>query len=472
MKNTRCKICSLLLSMLLLMSAAACDNGSKTPQQNVQTKDTPLTSSTTEIEEPDIGEHKDYDKERATSYFSYDILISEQDGTKRGMELYNEGEGLSEFYGTEINAMKDRLGNKINVYSMIVPTACEFYCPSNLRSRITSQEEVQTNVHDMLVNVEEVNVFPTLRNHNAENIYFRTDNRWTGLGAYYAGKVFAKKAGVPYADISDYNAKTISTEYVGNLSDSVDNIGQADLNANPDTFIYYEPKCRFTTHYYDEEFEYLGENKFFEEVPDSLYDSYYKGGYYCLKLSTTVNSARKLIIVKDSFGTVLAPFLTSSFSEIYVVDADYLEANLVEMIEEFCITDVLYLFNTFSVTGSRVYNLETLRSQASHGTLQDDAPSEVPVDDSVSSTTSNIDSDTDSSNMEFVYDIGRNNPIAVIIKNQYIDINDYYNNIDYYTSMANEPDEVSSTEENEFSDDGEYYEEYYNEYYDEYYEEE
>ena len=442
------RICSFILALLVAVSAVGC-KGNKN-DENVQTKDTPTVSEVV-TEEPDIGEHKDYDKEKERCYYSNEILFTEQDGKKRAMELFDSGEGLASFYSTEINTMKDRLGKKINVYSMIVPTACELYCPSNMRKHITSQENVMKVIGDMLVNVQEINVLPTLINHNAENIYFRTDNRWTGLGAYYAGKAFAKAAGVDYADISEYNQKVISDKYIGNLSIYVDDVGQKDLEDNPDTFIYYEPKCKFKTHYYDEEFEYLTEGNFFEEVPDNLYESYYKGGYYCLKLSTNVNTDRKLVIVKDDFGTVLAPFFTSSFKEIYVVDVDYLEANLVEMIEEFCITDVLYVMNTFSVTGQRVYNLETLRSQASHGTLEDDAPSEI--EEEITSSNAKNDSETDSdteldSDLEYVYDVGMNNPIGVIINSRVVDINDYYNNIDLYTS---------NSEENDNNDDNEYY---------------
>ena len=410
------RICSFILALLVAVSAVGC-KGNKN-DENVQTKDTPTVSEVV-TEEPDIGEHKDYDKEKERCYYSNEILFTEQDGKKRAMELFDSGEGLASFYSTEINTMKDRLGKKINVYSMIVPTACELYCPSNMRKHITSQENVMKVIGDMLVNVQEINVLPTLINHNAENIYFRTDNRWTGLGAYYAGKAFAKAAGVDYADISEYNQKVISDKYIGNLSIYVDDVGQKDLEDNPDTFIYYEPKCKFKTHYYDEEFEYLTEGNFFEEVPDNLYESYYKGGYYCLKLSTNVNTDRKLVIVKDDFGTVLAPFFTSSFKEIYVVDVDYLEANL--------------------------------RSQASHGTLEDDAPSEI--EEEITSSNAKNDSETDSdteldSDLEYVYDVGMNNPIGVIINSRVVDINDYYNNIDLYTS---------NSEENDNNDDNEYY---------------
>lgn len=465
MKSLKFRVCSFVLAMLMMMSAAACNSGEKPETSGgVQTNDNPLQETVVESEEPDIGEHKDYDKERAKCYYSNEILMVEQENAKRGMEIFSNNTTLCEFYGNEINTMKDKLGKKINMYSMIIPTACQFYCPSNMRRHITDAEEIQAYVRDMLVNIKEVNILPTLSNHNAENIYFKTDTRWTALGAYYAAKVFAKTAGVDFADISEYNKREISSEFVGNLKLFTDGVGTNDLNENPDKFVYYEPKIDFKTHFYDEEFEYLGEGKFFEEVPENLNESYYKGGYYCLKLSSNVKTSRKLLIVKDTMATNMAPFLTSSFSDVYVVDVDYLEANLVELIEEFCITDVLYALNTFSVSGSGVYSLETLRTQATHGSLKDEAPEyEPPVEEESEIVDDNsADTDTDSDGVDYVYDVGVNNPIGVMINSQFVDIDEYYNNIDKYTKGDDEEEEDFGDDlgEDENNEDNEYYENY------------
>ena len=438
------KICAVFMALLMAVSAAACKDKEKTAD-NVQTNDTAVQS--TPVEEPDIGEHKDYDTKKARAYLSNGILVVDQDDVKRGMEILDKDADMSyaEFYGNELNTIKDRLGAKVNVYSMIVPTACEFYCPANERWQIKSQEEVMTYVRDMLVNVKEVNLLPILRNHNAEEIYYRTDNRWTSLGAYYAGKAFAKIAGVDYADISQYEKKVISDKYFGNLYVSLDEKGITDLEACPDNFVYYEPKCKYNTYYYDEEFEYLTEDKFFEEVPDNLYDSYFKGGYYCLKMTSKVKNGRKLIIVKDSFGTPLAPFFTSSFEEIYVVDLEYLEANLVEMIQEFEITDVLYVMNSFSVTGNRVYSLETLRTQATHGTLNDAAPEEDIIDtDKEKKSTDGSDTDSDTySQTQYVYDVGLNNQVGVYVDSQVVPLDEYY----AYSSAAQPEDDYTYEDE-------------------------
>ena len=416
-KNTI--ICIAALSVALC--ASACQKDTQTGSEAsapVATVDTAKPEQP--AEEPDIGEHKDYDKEDAPCYESGSIIVVEQDGKKRGMETYTMtlGTGCLEFYANELNQMKDEAGTKVKVYSMIVPTACELYCPANERYRIDSQEDIIAEVKDMLVDVTQVDVLPTLKNHNAEDIYYRSDTRWTPLGAYYAGRVFAKAAGVPYADISEYTP-TAPKDYLGDLQGLSGPQAQEDLAKTPDSFSFYQPSVKYTTNYYDEEFSFLITKPFYEENEESLQDGYYDGGFYCLKLDTKVNNGRKLAIIKDEYGTVLPTFLTSSFEEIYVLSYNYLEANLAEMISEFGITDVLYLMNTYTVTDTRVYTLETLRTQATHGSLRDDAPEEPYADTDSDKKSSGSDSDaTDTekgeNDVEYIYDVGINNQVGIV----------------------------------------------------------
>lgn len=441
-KNRKNELCKALLCAALTAAVIASAGCTKKNDES-EVSSAPVATAAEpapEIEEdPDIGEHKDYDKEEAECYESGSIIVASQDGTKRGMEPYTMtlGTGCLEFYANELNQLKSDVGTKVNVYSMIAPTASELYCPSNERYLIDSQEEIIAEVRDMLVGVKQVDVLPTLKNHNAEDIYYRTDSRWTPLGAFYAGRVFAKAAGVPYADISRYT-KTSTRDYTGDLLNLCGPQADTELRAAPDKFSYYEPAAKFTTNYYDEQFTFLSTDKFYfsDSDTDSSEDedgytyttvsadpqqNYYKGGFYCLRIDTKADNGRKLIIIKDEYGTVMPTFLTSSFSQIYVVSYDYLEANLVEMIQDFGITDVLYLMNTFTITDTRVYTLETLRTQATHGSLEDNAPSETDSTDSDTSSDKrngsdggSSDGESQSNEPEYIYDVGINNHVGIV----------------------------------------------------------
>lgn len=429
MKAKRLLIC--IVAALYISSLTACastqlsvsDTSSDGAVQTDTQSDTASdkankTNDVVMADDTDIGEHKDYDKQDAECFESGQIIVVTQDGKKRGMETYTMtlGTGCLEFYANELNTLQELVGNKVDVYSMIVPTACEFYCPASERYRIDSQEEIISDVKDMLMGVKQVDVLPTLKNHNAENIYFRTDSRWSPLGAYYAGKVFAKAAGVPYADISQYHT-TAPVDFVGDLASLAFEDGYNALHDEPDKFSFYAPSAIYTTNYYDENFSYLATDAFYTEVPDSPAAGYYKGGFYSLRIDAPVENGRRLLIIKDEYGTFMPTFLTSSFEEIYVATYDYIEANVTEMISEFGITDVLYLMNTYTVTDSRVYTLETLRTQATHGTLKDDAPETSAETSSASNSDSDpLSSDSDTDTVEYIYDVGVNNQVGIVEK--------------------------------------------------------
>lgn len=429
------RVCAAVLAAALLCSAAGCKNNEKTESINTYDTASKVQQTVSVPIDTDEGKHKDYDTQTAEAYYSYGILVADQDGNKRAMELFVGEEDTAQFYSNELNTMKERLGNKVNVYSMVVPTACEYYCPSNYRKDIDSQKNIIDTIGESLINVQNINVWETLSNHNAENIYFRSDTRWTPLGAYYAGRIFAKELKSDYPDISEYKKK-LDKEYIGNMQQFLDYESVDALKITPDIFTYYEPSVQYKTYYYDENFEFLTEGEFFEEVEDSLYESYFKGGFYSLKITTDAGNGRKLIVVKENATNALIPYLFGLFEEIYVVDIDYTEANLVEMIEDFKITDLLYAVTTATATSTRAYQLETLRSQATHGRLEDNA-----TDTEEDTDNNNTEKDTENEEGEdntpqYEYDVGLNNVVSEYVPEEnddyeQYDEGEYYEQYDY-----------------------------------------
>ena len=79
-----------------------------------------------------------------------------------------------------------------------------------------------------------------------------------------------------------------------------------------------------------------------------------------MHIKTGVNNGRKLLIYKESYGNALAPFLISSFEEIYIADIRYTRVNAKELVERFGITDVCFALGSFSVAGSRAEYIDKL----------------------------------------------------------------------------------------------------------------
>ena len=67
-----------------------------------------------------------------------------------------------------------------------------------------------------------------------------------------------------------------------------------------------------------------------------------------LEVDTDADNDRVLVIFKDSYGNALVPFLTSSFSKIYLCDNRFFNINSVDFAKEVGATDVLFALGAAS----------------------------------------------------------------------------------------------------------------------------
>jgi hypothetical protein len=208
-----------------------------------------------------------------------------------------------------------------------------------------------------------VNLFDVLSAHATEPIYSRTDHHWAPLGAYYAAKEFAQMAGVPFADLSTYDADTIRN-YVGTMYKFSRDI--AVKNA-PENFIYYIPR---DVEYNTESIRYqVGknnsivketpstDNRFFynfEDGNNQAYLTFMHGDLNTTTVKTSTQNGRRLLILKDRFGNALPGYLFHSFEEIYVVDCRYFNKNIVTYAKDHQVTDILFANNV-----SHAHNIAT-----------------------------------------------------------------------------------------------------------------
>ena len=100
---------------------------------------------------------------------------------------------------------------------------------------------------------------------------------------------------------------------------------------------------------------------------------------YIVKVTTGLQSGRRLLIMKDSYGNATVPFYTGSFDEIYVADIRYMERNLVSMIRDLDVTDVLFTVSAFSVVGENANHIQTLIDQNAGETVTDPYPQPGPT---------------------------------------------------------------------------------------------
>lgn len=278
----------------------------------------------------------------------------------RGIPVYYGSFAAGQNYASFVNAYKADLGEEVNVYSLVAPTAQSFYMPRKYADKYGSEEENLINIREYLNGVTEVDAYNALLPHKKEDIYSRTDHHWSPLGAFYSAQEFAKKANVPFPDLSTYE-KVIEPGYVGTLYGWSQ---VAALKDNPEDFIYYKPSNQYTTTYYDINYNFEHEGPLLiKAYGSSLYCTFMGSDEFIVHVNTDVKNGRTLAIIKDSYGNALVPCLTGSFENIYVIDMRYFNLNAINFLREHGVTDVLFAMNTFSATGGNSKHIEKIRTK-------------------------------------------------------------------------------------------------------------
>lgn len=278
----------------------------------------------------------------------------------RGIPLFGGGTGAT--YISAINEVKAKVGDQVNVFSMISPTAGSFYLPKNIISMADEWDCIQ-NINSQFAGIIPVDAYTALSKHTSEEIFARTDHHWMQLGAYYAAEEFVKTAmiDVPFAPLSTYERHDIEG-YLGFLYSSSDY--NKNMRDHPETFTYYIPPNDFSTFYMNPKDEGFTQGAMFLPMEiTSSYSTFMGGDMKVVHVKTDVNNGRKLLIVKDSYPNALVPCLTGSFEDIWTVDMRYLSKmehfphSISDIVKEQGITDVLFCMNTFSAVGDNAANL-------------------------------------------------------------------------------------------------------------------
>lgn len=292
------------------------------------------------------------------------------------MSLYGANPKNFKTYAETLNKYKEDLPD-VDIYSIVVPVACEYYAPPEVAEKCASQRAHINIVNENLQGIQAVDAYSALAAHADEDIYLKTDHHWSALGGYYAAQEFAKAADVPFLPLSDYEVRK-NTGFCGSMYDYS---GEHEiLKNNPEDFVYYVPQTvQYTTTYYNYKikgWDVIGsyepsKGSFFLNFGDNRSDNYctFMGGdAKIVHIETGTKNGRRLAIIKDSYGNAMPAFLFGSFEEIYVMDLRFFSHNMIDYIKEKQITDLLFVNNT-TIAGNPTMsnNLDTIRTQQDMG---------------------------------------------------------------------------------------------------------
>lgn len=266
-------------------------------------------------------------------------IVYMSNGTMYAGALYNGRRSYAEDYAASLNSLKERLPD-VNLYSMTALTQNTFITPLELNTgTYTERADAQYIANMLNGDIKVIDTMEALLPHREEDIYFLRDCHWQQLGAYYAAESFAQAAGVPFADLSVYE------KYEEDCLGSVyTNTRYEGLMYEGETFTYYVPQNDFSTEYYNSSYEFQFDYPLMPQSDynaTSFYSLFMVADSYIKHITTDADNGRVLVVVKDDYPSAMIPCLTSSFEEIYVIDARYCDVNLVDFCNEMGATDLL-----------------------------------------------------------------------------------------------------------------------------------
>lgn len=271
----------------------------------------------------------------------------------RAMDVPYADYDIIEAYANAVTAVADALGPNVRTFSMAVPNAAAFYAPSEYRTGDHDQKKMIDHCYSKLgSNVIPVQTYINLAQHMDEYIYFRTDHHWTQLGAYYAYEEFCQAAGFS-AEPLDHFETGAYENFIGSMYTFLYDEPQAQiLRSEPDTLWFYRPFVEAKARYYSDaslsDEGVIGVISYIESSVSNKYLTYCGGDHPIVIVRTDVEGPVCLLL-KESYGNAMIPWLTSHYSKIVVVDPREFnrdgkpDLNLVAFAQEQGVDDCLIL---------------------------------------------------------------------------------------------------------------------------------
>lgn len=238
-------------------------------------------------------------------------------------EYYKYDKNTAESYISAINGISKKAKGIADVYDIIIPTSIDVMLPLDFLNDYADYTSDQQKASAYILSavdksVKGVPVFDALKSHcDNPELYFKSDNHITGLSAYYIYREWALAKGLTPVELADCEKKTYEG-FIGNLANGIDALSKGE------NLTVYEPP-------FDLSYEQLTDSGVLEPAavfPDaSSYDSYYKynaflGGSSIMGVITNADAKddSSCVLVIDSNGTAIAPYIASHYKNVYVID--------------------------------------------------------------------------------------------------------------------------------------------------------
>lgn len=268
-----------------------------------------------------------------------------------GYEIYNYVSRAAETYAKTINRAGSKLGKSYHLYTMIAPTSVGITIPDNKADKVNSsdQQEAIKNIYKKIRKpVQKIELYDTMMQHRTEYIYFRTDHHWSALGAYYAYRQFCVDT-----ERTPYELYQYRKESFGNFIGTFYGDSNKNKKLRKDTLEVYYPQSELTMKTRTEQGKMVS-GKIIEDASgygvSAKYSAFLGGdNSYSVITNKDVKDDSACIVVKESYGNALVPYLADHYHKVYVVDYRYWTGKLSDLAKKNKVQDIIFV-NNISMT--------------------------------------------------------------------------------------------------------------------------
>lgn len=178
--------------------------------------------------------------------------------------------------------------------------------------------------------------------------YYRTDSHWKQENIVDVATYIAQSMGTTIED--KYDVNVLDKPFKGVY------IGQSALSVEPDELKYLTNEtllgCKVS--YYDTGTAKEGEMYNMDKAyGKDAYEMFLSGSSPLVEIENpNALSDKELIIFRDSYGSSIAPLISSGYKKTTVVDIRYLQSSFVGNFVKFDSQDVLFLYSTTLINNS------------------------------------------------------------------------------------------------------------------------
>lgn len=270
----------------------------------------------------------------------------------QAFEEYGYVDSAAGYYASLINSAAEALYGDTQVYCMALPTAIGIVLPDDIAAifpRFDDQGDATRKLFSKMSDaVNTVNCYESIMPHRDEYLYFRTDFHWNGPAAYYAYEAFCRTKGITPYTLRERSEVQFSG-FLGALYNN--SCGQDPILAEePDTVLAYRPYSRTASMKYTDWSGVVRDWSIIYDVsswsPSSKYSTFAGGDSpFAEFYNPEVTDGSVCVIVKESYGNALLPYLVDHYSVIYEIDYRYWDGDLIEFVRDHGADDLIFANN-------------------------------------------------------------------------------------------------------------------------------